>query len=94
MKQSPLPSTPGREGYELSDSLLPGDAKGCTKKQLKDLREGRLFHDSLFENMKGDTKVGARAGWKKVHDSVRTDDPSWAMGKLAKRVRITSCKSP
>ena len=33
--------TPGREDFKVADSLLPGDAKGLTKKQLRDLRQGR-----------------------------------------------------
>ena len=30
-----------REGHELADSLLPGDIKGLTKQQLKDLKAGK-----------------------------------------------------
>ena len=41
--------SPGKEGNEIADSMVPCDLKGLTKKQLRDLREGKESPQNLVK---------------------------------------------
>ena len=76
-------ATPGREDFKVADSLLPGDAKGLTNKQIKYLRQGRWSPLHLAGKETAPTKMKEEALGSTSSDGILALDPQSWMGKRA-----------